>query len=141
VSGGHGVSFASAVVGEVDARRVRAFISAGSGLVGRPSALASIADILLHCREPPQWAQLCENVLTASFLRRSFCKDEASSANRVPPTTNEDETSKNIRVKTKIKSFHTAWARSGHHAPTKSKRKTALWRSLKNRVATPIPWF
>jgi hypothetical protein len=31
--------------------------SAGSGLVRRPSGLRSVADTLLHCREPPQWAK------------------------------------------------------------------------------------
>ena len=55
----------------------------------------------------------CENVLTVSFLRRSFRKDHAGSANRAAPTTNEEGTSKTVRAKTQIASFHTAWAPSG----------------------------
>jgi hypothetical protein len=57
--------------------------------------------------------RLCENVLTASSLRRSFLKDEAGSANRVVPTTNGKATSKKVCAKMQIKSFYTAWALSG----------------------------
>src|SRR5260370_17955488 len=53
--------------------------------------------------------RLGENLVTASFLRRSFRKGEAGSANRAAPTTNEEGTSKTVRVKTQIASFHTAW--------------------------------
>jgi hypothetical protein len=58
-------------------------------------------------------SRLCENVLTASFLRRSFRKVDAGSENSVAPTTNEEEASKILCVKTQITSFCTAWVRCG----------------------------
>src|SRR5260370_18656104 len=58
-------------------------------------------------------SRMYENLLTASFLRRSLRKDDAGSANRAAPTTNEEGTSKTVRVKTRIASFHTAWVKSG----------------------------
>jgi hypothetical protein len=46
------------------ARRAALWVtSAGAGLVRRPSGLPSIADILVHRHEPPQWAMTCREQL------------------------------------------------------------------------------